>query len=189
MEKKIYWAVICICFVLIAYLLVFPPAKPANSVLTNIPTKSLEESICEKVTAQFGNCKRFLLFDTQSNIVFVESDKEIIPVLTNRSFTEYQKFIPMMDFQEFYEEKGDRGPFDWRAAKNVQKDLSIIYGFAEDEAKTIVINSEGNIQPNKFFVRDNLWAWYAIIPKDEIKLPVDVTVYNSNGQIIFGGTE
>jgi hypothetical protein len=62
----------------------------------------------------------------------------------------------------------------------------IQFGFAEDDAKTIVINSEGNIQPTRFLVRDNLWVWYAVFEKDEIKLPVEVTVYDADGHIVKG---
>ena len=149
----------------------------------------MEESICERVAAQFGDCKKILLFDTNPNLVFVETSSGILPVLTNKEFTQFKKFIPIMDFQEFREEKVEKGPIDWRAKNNVQKDFSIIYGFAEDDAKTIVINSEGNIQPNRFFVRDNLWVWYVTFPKDKVQLPVKVTVYNANGQIIYGGNE
>ncbi|MBG9549264.1 hypothetical protein [Cytobacillus firmus] len=148
------------------------PAKPA------IPAVSLEKSICERVSEQFGeDCQRILLFDPHSRLVFAETNSGIIPVLTNQEFTEFKKFIyPMMDFQEFSEEKTDRGPIDWRADKKSEKDFSIIFGFAEDDAKTIIINSEGNIQPSRFLVRDNLWVWYAVFEKDEIKLPVEVTV-------------
>lgn len=78
----------------------------------------------------------------------------------------------------------ERGPIDWRTNNKVSKDFSIIYGFAEDDAKTIVINSEGNIQPNRFFVRDNLWVWYITFQKDKVTLPVKVTVYDADGQII-----
>jgi hypothetical protein len=93
----------------------------------------------------------------------------------------------MLDFQEFREETIERGPLDWRAKMNVQKNFSIIYGFAEDDAKTIIINSEGNVQPNRFFVRDNLWVWYAPFLRDKVTLPVKVTVYNADSQIIYGG--
>lgn len=190
MSKKILIAVLCLGLVLVIYFLALRPTKPANSDITTIPTTSLEERICDRVSAQFGDCKKILLFDTNSNLVFAESSSGIIPVLTNKEFTEFKKFIyPMMDFQEFKEEKEERGPIDWRAENNVQKDFSVIYGFAEDDAKTIVINSEGNIQPNRFYVRDNLWVWYVTFQKDKVKLPVKVTVYNANGQIIYGGNE
>ncbi|MEH7749555.1 hypothetical protein V7659_31820, partial [Neobacillus drentensis] len=166
------------------------PTKPALSSKPTIPTTSLEESICERVKTEFGDCKKILLFDANSKLVFAENSTGIFPVLTNKEFTKFNKFIfPMMDFQEFKEEKVERGPIDWRAKNNVQKDFSVIYGFAGDDAKTIVINSEGNIQPNRFFVRDNLWVWYVTIQKDKVTLPVKVTVYDSNGQIIFGGNE
>lgn len=193
MSKKILIAVLCLGLIVVIYFLASRPTKstkPADSSIPIIPTTSLEERICEEVSAQFGDCKKILLFDTNSNLVFAESSSGIIPVVTNKGFTEFKKFIyPVLDFQEFNEEKEERGPLDWRAENNVEKNFSVIYGFAEDDAKTIVINSEGNIQPNRFFVRDNLWVWYVTFQRDKVKLPVKVTVYDANGQIIFGGNQ
>lgn len=187
MSKKLFIAILSLALIGVMYFAVFRPAKPAQKAITTIPVTSLEESICEKVAAQFGDCNNILLFDTHSNLVFAETSLGIIPVLTNNEFTEFKKFItPMMDFEEFREEKAERGPIDWRV-DNVQKDFSLIYGFAENDAKTIVINSEGNVQPNRFYVRDNLWVWYVVIPKEKVQLPVEVTVYNANGQVINGG--
>jgi hypothetical protein len=188
MSKNILIAALCIGIIVETYFLatrLISPTQPSISSNHLIPTVSLEKRICEKVSAQFGDCKKLLLYDTNSNLVFSESSSGIIPVLTNKEFTEFKKFIyPMLDFQEFKEEKEERGPIDWRVKNNVQKDLSIIYGFAEDKAKIIVINSEGNIQPNRFFVRDNLWVWYVTLHKEKAQLPVKVTVYDADGQII-----
>jgi hypothetical protein len=190
MIKKIVIAALCLGILVIIYLLTSRQTTPTKPTISTIPASSLEERICEKVTAQFGDCKKILLFDASSNLVFAESSSGIIPVLTNKGFTDFKKFIyPEMDFQEFKEEKEERRPIDWRAKNNVQKDFSLIYGFAEDEAKTIVINSEGNIQPNRFFVRDNLWVWYVTLQKDKVKLPVKITVYDADGQIILQGNE
>ncbi|WP_243300423.1 hypothetical protein [Bacillus litorisediminis] len=190
MSKKSLTAVLCLAIIAVIYfwtLRLTSPTQPPILANPAISTTSLEERICERVSAQFGDCKKILLFDADSKLVFAESSSGIIPVLTNKGFTDYKKFIyPMLDFQEFNEEKEERGPIDWRAENNVQKDLSVIYGFAEDDAKTIVINSEGNIQPNRFYVRDNLWVWYVTFQKDKVKLPVKVTIYGEDGQIIFG---
>lgn len=153
---------------------------PNSTKTVSIPsTSSLEESVCEEVSAQFGDCKRILLFDAQSRIVFAENSLGIVPVLTNKEFTVFKKIIyPILEFQEFQEERQERGSITWQANTKLEKDLSIIYGFAEDNTKSIIITSEGNIQPNKFFFQDNLWVWYATFPKDKVKLPVEVDVMN-----------
>lgn len=118
------------------------------------------------------------MFDAQSRIVFAENRSGIVPVLTNKEFTDFQKIIyPILEFQEFQEERQERGSITWQANNKLEKNFSIIYGFAEDSAKTIIITSEGNIQPNKFFLQDNLWVWYATFPKDNVKLPVEVDAY------------
>lgn len=185
MIKNIVIAVLCFALITVIYFWGPRPTKPASF---TVPTTSLEENICEKAAAQFGDCNKILLLDSDSNLVFAESSLGIVPALTNKEFTQVEKFLPMMDFQEFKEEAGDRGPLDWRVANNIREDLSMIYGFAEDDAKTIVITSEGNIQPNKFYVRDNLWVWYATVEKEKAKLPVEVTVYDENGQVVNGGS-
>ncbi|MBM6619076.1 hypothetical protein [Bacillus suaedaesalsae] len=193
MSKKIILAALSICLLIVFYLFAsrpISPVKPTIPASSSIPALSLEERVCEEVSVKFGDCKKIHLFDANSKLVFAESSSGIIPVLTNEDFTEFKKIInSTLDFQEFKEEKGDRVPIDWRAKNNVQKDFSVIYGFAEDEAKTIVINSEGNIQPNKFFVRENLWVWYVTFQKDKVKLPVEVTVYGAEGQMIYGGKD
>jgi hypothetical protein len=193
MNRIIGIATLCLGIMVIIYFLSWRPTSPTKPTISDSPTippSSLEERICEKVKEQFGDCKKILLFDASSNLVFAESSSGIIPVLTNKGFTDFKKFIyPEMNFQEFNEEKEERGPIDWRANSKVQKDFSVIYGCAEDEAKTIVINSEGNIQPNRFFVRDNLWVWYVTFQTDKVKLPVKITVYDADGQIIVQGNE
>lgn len=171
-----------IALVVIIYFTVVRLPQSTQSSISSVPKISLEEDVCKEVARKFGDCK-ILLFDATSHLVFAETHSGIIPVLTNKQFTEFEKFIyPMMDFQEFKEEKNERGSIDWR----VDKDSSMIYGFAEDNAKTIVINSEGNVQPNKFFVRDNLWVWYVTFQKDEVTLPIEVSVYDADGKMIFG---
>lgn len=57
-----------------------------------------------------------------------------------------------VEFTFFNGKKKKRGFISLAADNNVQKDFYVIYGFAEDDAKTIAINSEAHIQPNRFFV-------------------------------------
>ncbi|MBM7690802.1 hypothetical protein JOC77_000205 [Peribacillus deserti] len=178
MSKKLLVALLCLGFIVVIY---FSASRPAS------PAASFEERICVRVSSQFGDCKKIAFIDKKSNLVFAESSSGIIPILTNKRFTEIEKFIyPMLDFEEFKEEKQERGPLSWQAKNNVQKDFSMIIGFANEDVKTIIIHSGGDIQPKKFFVRDNLWVWYVTFHKDKVKLPVKVTAYDTNGHIIFG---
>lgn len=199
MSKKILLAVLCLGIIVVLYFSAFRPGSSPGS--NSIPTTSLEEIICTKVAAKFGDCKKVILIDTDSNVAFAETGYGILPVLISKDHTEMVKMIyPELDFQEFREEKEETGPITWRVENNVQKDFSIIYGFARDNAKTIIINSEGNIQPNKFFVRDDLagmsggsgtgplWVWY-VTSKDEMIKPADITVYGAGGNIIYGGSK
>ncbi|WML48935.1 hypothetical protein RCG23_02115 [Neobacillus sp. PS3-34] len=198
MSKKILIALLSLGLIVLLYFLASRPGSSPGS--NSIPTTSLEEKICTKVAAQYGDCKKVILIDTNSNVAFAETGFGILPVLISKDHTEMVKMIPGLDFQEFREEKEETGPITWRVENNVQKDFSIIYGFARDNAKTIIINSEGNIQPNKFFVRDDLagmsggsgtaalWVWY-VTSKDEMFKPADVTVYGADGHIIYGGSK
>ncbi|WP_090236941.1 hypothetical protein [Fictibacillus solisalsi] len=190
MRKKWLFTVLCLGIIVVIYLFVSWPLSPDSPAPPDIPATSLEEQVCQRVAAQDGDCKGIRLFDADSHLVFAESSAGITPALTNNEFTEIKKFIyPMLNYQEFNEERGDRGPIIWQAKNKVQKKLSVIYGFAGNEAKTIVITSEGNVQPNRFFVRDNLWVWYVTFQKDSVKLPVKVTVYDAKGNIISKGDE
>lgn len=198
MSKKILIALLSLGLIVVLYFLASRPGSSPGS--NSIPTTSLDEKICTKVAEHYGDCKKVILIDTDSNVAFAETGFGILPVLISKDHTEMVKMIPGLDFQEFREEKEETGPITWRVENNVQKDFSIIYGFARDNAKTIIINSEGNIQPNKFFVRDDLagmsggsgtaalWVWY-VTSKDEMIKPADVTVYGADGHIIYGGSK
>lgn len=182
MRKKVIIAAICLVILATICIWILRPTSPVNF---TVPQPSLEKVVCDKVVAEIGDCKRILLFDRDSNLIFAETSDGIVPVRTNEAFTEFQDIIfPMMDFAEFNEERSDRGPIDWRVATNIDGKFSLIYGFAEDKAKTIVISSEGKIQPNRFYVHENLSVWYVLVNKAEIALPLDVTVYDDNGQKI-----
>ncbi|WHZ02776.1 hypothetical protein QNH48_28295 [Neobacillus sp. YX16] len=94
MKKNILIAVLCLGVIVVIYFFASTPTSPI------IPTTSLEKSICERISAQFGDCKQILLYDSKSNLVFAENSSGIIPVLTNKGFTDFKKFIyPEMDFQ------------------------------------------------------------------------------------------
>lgn len=112
MSKKLLIAALCLVSIVLIYFLAFRPTNPTNPTSPTSPTKpaisdppttSLEERVCGKVSTQFGDCKKILLFDANSNLVFAESSSGIIPVLTNKEFTDFKKFIyPEMNFQEFF---------------------------------------------------------------------------------------
>jgi hypothetical protein len=200
MNKKV--AVIILCFAIAAVYYSIASFRTADQKHTiehpSIPASSLEKQVCEKLLAKNQDCKRVLLFDADSQLLFAESSQGIIPVLTNKEFTEAKKMMPELNFQEFREEKEETGPIVWHVRNKVQKKLSIIYGFARDNAKTIMINSEGNIQPTRFFVRNDsvgtsggsgtagLWVWYVTVHQDKVKLPIQIAVYDAKGQMISG---
>lgn len=151
------------------------------------PSPSMEEKVCAKLTAQYGqDCKKVIFIDGNLHLVFAEDDSGIMPVLMDKGFTEIIKLIHPLDFQEYKEHNRS---IIWQADNKLQRDLSMIIGFASNDAKSIIINSEEGIQPNKFFVRDNLWFWYVTFNKNKITLPVDVTAYDEKGHIVYSSNE
>ncbi|WP_051348759.1 hypothetical protein [Peribacillus kribbensis] len=204
MIKKVWIGSLCLVIIAAIYFLVISPDHPnlAGSPSTAaLPQTSLEEGICRKLAASNGHCKRVFVYDADSRLAFAENSSGIVPMLTNNQFTKVKKILPALNFQEFREEKSGTGPITWRVENTIQKGYSLLYGFSRDEAKTIIINSEGNIQPNRFYVRDDLAGkgsgtgtaplsvWYAALPKEKIKLPLKISVYNAKGQLINGGNE
>lgn len=173
MGKKVLVAVLCLTFIAVVY---FSASRP---------TAPLDQIVCDRLVEQYGDCEKIVLIDGNSNLVFADSEVGIISVLMDKDFTDIIKVVNPLYYQEYNEENKS---LSWQASK-LQKDLSLISGFASDDVKSIIINSEGDIQPNRFFIRDNLWFWYVTFPKDEVILPVDVTAFDVNGNMIFGGNE
>lgn len=181
MRKKIFISIIALLLLITVFFLLSQRSKHESS---NVLTAALKENICKEVKAKIGDCQRILLYDADSHLVFVESSFDVVPVLIDKNGTDLKKIIyPTMDFQEFKEEKTEIGPIDWRVSNNVQRNFSIAYGFVDKDIKTIVINSEGNKEPKRFPIRDDLSGWY-FIKKDKIKTPLEVTAKNSKGQIL-----
>lgn len=65
------------------------------------PSGTLEEKICARVSAQYGDCKKILLNDTSSDLVFAESDSGIIPVIISKDHSEIKQIVRPLDFQEY----------------------------------------------------------------------------------------
>jgi hypothetical protein len=132
------------------------------------------------------------LYDVKSQLLFAESGAGVIPVLTNKEFTKVKKLLPELNFQEFREEKEETGPIVWQIRNKVDKNISIIYGFARENVKTIIINSEGDQQVNRFFVNNDtagLSVWYATVHKDKVKMPPQISVYDVDGHLISNPNE
>lgn len=189
---SIKWIFVWILFLIAAAGIVFLSVRTDSSE-TPVPAPapkpgsvSLEDEIAEKVTAHYGEKSEVIFIDTAANLAFTESKEGILPVLISEDHTKMVKMIhPILSFQEWGEEEEERGPIGWRAENKVQKGFSVISGFADDHARTIILNSEGDQVPSKFRIRKNLWVWY-LTSKEPISLPVKLTVYDGKGSIIKG---
>ena len=102
MSKKILIALLCLGLIVVLYFSAFRPGSSPGS--NNIPTTSLEETICAKVEAQNGDCKKVILIDTDSNVAFVETEFGILPVLISKDHTKMVKMI----FQDWISKNSER---------------------------------------------------------------------------------
>lgn len=148
------------------------------------PTTNSEEGICAQASKQLEAPSKVRFIDYSSKLVFCESKSGIMPVLTEKEFTKIRKAFHELDFQEFKEEKVERGLISWQVDKAPKEKFSMISGFANDEVKSIIINSEDGVQPNRFFIRDNLWFWYFTFDEEKVNMPVEVTAFDEEGNII-----
>ena len=101
MSKKILAAVLCLGLIVVLYFSASPPDTGPGSIPT---TPSLEEDICTKVAAKYGECKKVILIDIDSNVAFAETGSGILPVLISKDHNKIVKIIyPELNFQEFRE--------------------------------------------------------------------------------------
>ncbi|MCJ7842512.1 hypothetical protein MUB24_16740 [Lederbergia sp. NSJ-179] len=143
-----------------------------------------EEEICALASKQFDLSSQLRFMDVSANIVFCESESGVMPVLTNKEFTKVKNAFHELDFQEFNEEKVERGLISWQADQFPNEKFAMISGFANDEVKAIIINSENSVQPNRFLIRDNLWFWYFTTEKEKVNMPIEVTAFDEEGHVI-----
>ena len=80
MSKKFLGALLCLGVIVVVYFSTSLPIT-APSPTPSPGSTSLEEKICAKVSVHYGDCKRIILIDTNSNLAFAESKLGILPVL------------------------------------------------------------------------------------------------------------
>lgn len=173
-KKKILLTILSLAFIAVISFLVLRPET------------SSEEEICVQASKQFDLSSQLRFMDVSANIAFCESESGVMPVLTNKEFTKVKNAFHELDFQEFNEEKVDRGLISWQADQAPKEKFAMISGFANDEIKSIIINSENNVQPNRFLIRDNLWFWYFTTEKEKVNMPIEVTAFDEEGHVIAG---
>ncbi|MGV3464026.1 MAG: hypothetical protein ACO1OT_01875 [Heyndrickxia sp.] len=193
MMKKLLLALLGLGLIVLLYFTVLRPANTPKKE-TNTPEErnaTIEESptiyegkLCAQLSNQSDVPAKIEFIDVKSNLVFCKNDIGFMPVLTNKDFTDVKKAFHALDFQEFKEELVERGYITWQADSVPKENFSMLSGFATDKVKTLVINSEKNIQPNRFFIRDNLWFWYVTFPKAKVNMPIKVTSYDEKGNIL-----
>lgn len=190
MMKKLLIALLGIGLIVLLYFTVLHPATtPKEKTNTTEESKTsiegsptiYEGKLCAQLSSQSDVPAKIVFIDVKSNLVFCKNDIGVMPVLTNKDFTEVTKAFHALDFQEFKEELVERGYITWQADSVPKEKFSMLSGFATDKVKTLIINSEKNIQPNRFFIHDNLWFWYVTFPKAKVNMPIKVTSYDAEG--------
>ncbi|KRG16731.1 hypothetical protein ACA29_03765 [Lederbergia galactosidilytica] len=176
-KSKLLLIIISLAFIVFIFFSVLRPAING------------EEGICVQASKQFDAPSKARFVDASSNLVFCESESGVMPVLTNKEFTKVKNTFRELDFQEFKEEKVERGLISWQVEEDPKEKFSMISGFANDEVKSIKLNSEAGIQPNRIYLREDLWLWYFIADKGKINMPVEVMAIDENGNIISEDNE
>jgi len=151
-----------------------------NSAIEVSPTK-FEDKFCAQLSSSSDVPAKIVFIDVKSKLVFCENNIGVMPVLANKEFTDFKRALGTLDLQEFGEELVEKGYISYAVDSLPNENFSMISGFATDKVKTIVINSEGNIQPNRFIIGDNLWFWYATFHKEKVNMPPKVTSYDAKG--------
>ncbi|KQL50524.1 hypothetical protein AN964_22975 [Heyndrickxia shackletonii] len=190
MYKRLFFILLGLVLIALIYFTVISPAttpkerssttEKNNSAIEASPTK-YEDKFCAQLSGQSDVPAKIDFIDVKSNLVFCKNDLGVMPILTNKEFTDVKKAFHALNFAEFKEELVERGYITWQADNFPKEKFSMISGFATDKVKTIIINSEDNIQPNKFFIGDNVWFWYVTFHKDKVNMPIKVTSYDAKG--------
>jgi len=191
--KKLLLALLGLALIVLLYFTVLRPAttpkektntaEERNTTIEVSPT-SFEGKLCAQLSSQSDVPAKIDFIDVKSNLVFCKNDIGFMPVLASKDFTDVKKAFHALDFQEFREELDERGYITWQADSVPKENFSMLSGFATDKVKILIINSEKNIQPNRFFIRDNLWFWYVTFPKAKVNMPIKVTSYDEKGNIL-----
>ncbi|PKR84412.1 hypothetical protein [Heyndrickxia camelliae] len=193
MMKKLLLAIFGLVLIVALYFTVMRPTTEAkektnitaeNNTTIKVSPTNFEKKLCAQLSKQSDVPAKIEFIDVKSKLVFCKNDIGVMPVLTNKDFTKVKKAFHALDFQEFKEELAERGYITWQADSVPKEKFSMLSGFATDKVKSIRINSEKNIQPNRILIRKNLWFWYATFPKAKVNMPIKVTSYDAKGKIL-----
>lgn len=155
----------------------------AFSYLFLISDASFEDRICDKITEKDNGCFKVYHVDVDSKLIFYQNNAGLMYAMTNDDLTKVTSVNGHLDFN--WEMETDE-PLVWRGSENPQDEFSMIWGFANNKVKNIIIKSEEDQQPNKIKIRENVWLWYLDFKDSHLNMPIMITAYDENGNILYG---
>ncbi|WP_243299965.1 hypothetical protein [Bacillus litorisediminis] len=146
-------------------------------------SNSYSERLCNQIEKVDSECSDIYLVDSNSNIVFYKNESKLMFAQTNDDLTEIKTISGSLSLKWMFDSDE---PLLWSTIGGFQDGYSMIWGFASDVVKSIVITSENSIQPNKIKINDELWLWYQTINRDQINMPVTINAFDGEGNKIYG---
>ncbi|WP_096153285.1 MULTISPECIES: hypothetical protein [Bacillus] len=144
--------------------------------------QSLEKMLCSQIIKEDSECLKIFHVDNQSNLVVYQNNTHIMIARMNESYSKVENLSGGVGFQSF-KETGDS--FLWQGSEYSTDESPKIYGLARDEVKSIIIESEGNKQPNRIYVGDGISLWYVeLTDSNRLNLPITIKAYDEKGELL-----
>lgn len=141
---------------------------------------SVQEKICKVLKkADFG-CEEVFHIDLQTNLVFYQNDTNLMFAMIEDTINKVRHVSGFINLDGF---KNAGAIFDWHGTESESEDHYILYGLASDEVKSIIIESEGNTQPNKIYIGEGIWLWYLVL-ESKMKMPIIIKALDENGNLL-----
>ena len=144
------------------------------------PAQSFEDTLCNRIVKLDSACSKVFYVDNQSNLVIYQNDSYIRVAKMNESLSKVEELAGGFNLHTFL----NAGDFlNWSGNEYSSGEPPVISGLARYDVKSIIIESEGNIQPNKIYVGDGIWFWYVeLIDSEKMNLPITIKAYDEKGE-------
>ena len=144
------------------------------------PAQSFDDTLCNRIAKLDSACSKVFYVDYQSNLVIYQNDSYIRLAKMNESFSKVEELAGGFNLHTFL---NTADFLNWTGNEYSSGEPPVISGLAKYDVKSIIIESEGNIQPNKIYVGDGIWLWYVeLIDSEKLNLPILIKAYDKNGE-------
>ena len=143
-------------------------------------SQRFEDKLCNQIAKLDSACSKVFYVDNQSNLVIYRNDSYLMLAKMNESLSKVEDLAGGVDLQSFLNASDF---LIWKGNEYSSGESPMISGLARYDVKSIIIESEDNIQPNKIYVGDGIWFWYVeLIDSEKLNLPITIKAYDKNGE-------